>query len=182
METRSHLFCSGPCRRIDRSGSSLNQRLHSVSRIYIDETGLGGFFAQDAIKSGLKNALGVFLSLQKKQEIMDYFKRKMQDGHLHFRRDSELMSEISAERYQLSKTGQPQFSHPTGTHDDRLWAFRPRSLRLKIRTPNIPPSRRDRQKPEQSHAQSAPKPLEAIIASHPCRVRRSLIENHAFRQ
>jgi phage FluMu gp28-like protein len=103
--------------------SLLNQRLHSVSRIYIDETGLGGFFAQDAIKSGLKNALGIFLSLQKKQEIMDYFKRKMQDGHLHFRRDPELMNEMSAERYQLSKTGQLQFSHLAGTHDDRLWAF-----------------------------------------------------------
>jgi phage FluMu gp28-like protein len=101
----------------------LNQRLHTVSRIYIDETGLGGFFVQDAVKSGLKNAIGVYLSLQKKQEIMDYFKRKMQDGHLHFRRDPELMNEMSAERYQLSKTGQLQFSHPAGTHDDRLWAF-----------------------------------------------------------
>jgi phage FluMu gp28-like protein len=101
----------------------LNQRLKTVSRIYIDETGLGGFFAQDAQRSGLKNALGVFLSLQKKQEIMDYLKRKMQDGHLHFRRDPELMNEMSAERYQLSKTGQLQFSHPAGTHDDRLWAF-----------------------------------------------------------
>ncbi len=101
----------------------LNQRLQNVSRIYIDETGLGGFFAQDAQRSGLKNAQGVFLSLQKKQEIMDYFKRKMQDGHLHFRRDPELMNEMSAERFQLSKTGQLQFSHPAGTHDDRLWAF-----------------------------------------------------------
>src|SRR5438034_8726498 len=64
----------------------LNQRLKTVSRIYIDETGVGGFFAQDAQRSGLKNVQGVFLSLQKKQEIMDYFKRKMQDGHLHFRR------------------------------------------------------------------------------------------------
>ena len=49
----------------------VNQRLQTVSRIYIDETGLGGFFVQDAIKSGLKNAHGVFLSLPKKQEIMD---------------------------------------------------------------------------------------------------------------
>ncbi|HEX9613534.1 MAG TPA: hypothetical protein VGA05_07965, partial [Candidatus Bathyarchaeia archaeon] len=66
---------------------------------------------------------GVFLSLPMKQQIMDYFKRMMQDGHLHFRRDPELMNEMSAERFQLSKTGQLQFSHPSGTHDDRLWAF-----------------------------------------------------------
>lgn len=101
----------------------LNQRLQTVTRIYIDETGLGGFFTQDAQRSGLKNAQGVFLSLQKKEEIMDYFKRKMQDGHLHFRRDPELTNEMSAERFQLSKSGQLQFSHPAGTHDDRLWAF-----------------------------------------------------------
>ena len=101
----------------------LNQRLKTVSRIYIDQTGVGEFFVQDAYKSGLKNAQGIFLSLPKKQEIMDYFKRKMQDGHLHFPRDPELINEMSAERFQLSKTGQLQFSHVSGTHDDRLWAF-----------------------------------------------------------
>src|SRR3990172_3944661 len=101
----------------------LNQRLQNVLRIYIDETGVGGFFVQDAVKSGLKNAVGVFLSLPKKQQIMDHLKRLMQDGHLHFQRDPDLMNEMSAERYELSKTGQLQFSHPSGTHDDRLWAL-----------------------------------------------------------
>src|SRR5881396_975643 len=101
----------------------LNQRLKTVSRIYIDQTGVGEFFVQDAYKSGLKNAQGIFLSLPKKQEIMDYFKRMMQDGDLHFPRDPELINEMSAERFQLSKTGQLQFSHVGGTHDDRLWAF-----------------------------------------------------------
>jgi phage FluMu gp28-like protein len=101
----------------------LTQRLKTVSLINIDQTGVGEFFVQDAYKSGLKNAQGVFLSLPMKQQIMDYFKRMMQDGHLHFRRDPELMNEMSAERFQLSKTGQLQFSHPSGTHDDRLWAF-----------------------------------------------------------
>jgi phage FluMu gp28-like protein len=101
----------------------LNQKLQEVSRIYIDETGLGGFFVQDAIKTGLKNALGIYLSLPEKQKIMDILKRTMQDGHLHIPRDPELMNEMSNERYELSKTGQLQFSHPAGTHDDRLWAL-----------------------------------------------------------
>ncbi len=101
----------------------LTQRLKTVSLINIDQTGVGEFFVQDAYKSGLKNAQGVFLSLPMKQQIMDYFKRMMQDGHLHFRRDPELMNEMTAERFQLSKTGQLQFSHISGTHDDRLWAF-----------------------------------------------------------
>jgi len=117
----------------------VNQRLQTVSRIYIDETGLGGFFVQDANKSGLKNAHGVFLSLPKKQEIMDYFKRKMQDGHLHFPRDPELMNEMSAERFQLSKTGQLQFSHVSGTHDDRLWAFALAVYASRLDTPTYHP-------------------------------------------
>lgn len=101
----------------------LNQRLQTVSRIYIDETGLGGFFVQDAVKSGLKNAMGIYLSLQEKQEIMDVLKRQMQDGHLHIPPDPELLNEMSNERVQLSKSGQLQFSHPAGTHDDRFWAL-----------------------------------------------------------
>lgn len=102
--------------------SLLSQRLQTLSRIYIDQTGLGGFFVPDAIKAGLKNAIGVTLSLPEKQEIMDILKRSMQDGLLHIPRDPELMNEMSNERVQLSKTGQLQFSHPSGTHDDRLWA------------------------------------------------------------
>jgi phage FluMu gp28-like protein len=102
--------------------SLLNQRLQTLSRIYIDETGLGGFFVQDAIKSGLSNALGITLTMPEKQKIMDILKRLMQDGLLHIPRDPELMNEMSNERVQLSKTGQLQFSHPAGTHDDRLWA------------------------------------------------------------
>ena len=117
----------------------LNQRLKTVSRIYIDQTGVGEFFVQDAYKSGLKNAQGIFLSLPKKQEIMDYFKRKMQDGHLHFPRDPELMNEMSAERFQLSKTGQLQFSHVSGTHDDRLWAFALAVYASRLDTPTYHP-------------------------------------------
>jgi len=70
----------------------------------------------------LKNALGITLSLPEKQKIMDVLKRSMQDGTLHIPSDPELMNEMSNERVQLSKTGQLQFSHPAGTHDDRLWA------------------------------------------------------------
>src|SRR5438132_7457074 len=57
----------------------LNQRLHTVSRMYIDDTGLGGICAEDAITAELKYAHGVCLSLPKQQEIMDSFKRLMQD-------------------------------------------------------------------------------------------------------
>ncbi len=97
--------------------------MQTLSRVYIDQTGLGGFFVQDAIKSGVKNALGITLSLPEKQKIMDILKRPMQDGLLHIPRDPDLINEMSNERVELSKTGQLLVSHPAGTHDDRLWAL-----------------------------------------------------------
>ena len=37
--------------------------------------------------------------------------------------DSQLIAEIHCEKYELTKTGHIMFSHPEGTHDDRLWAL-----------------------------------------------------------
>ena len=33
-----------------------------------------------------------------------------------------MISELNVERFELTKGGQIQFSHPAGTHDDRLFA------------------------------------------------------------
>src|SRR5206468_10394090 len=46
---------------------------------------------------------------------------------------------MSAERFQLSKTGQLQFSHPAGTHDDRLWAFALANYASRFETPKYDP-------------------------------------------
>src|SRR5437667_11186208 len=70
---------------------------------------------------------------------MDVLKRSMQDGTLHIPRDPELMNEMSNERVQLSKTGQLQFSHPAGTHDDRLWAFALAVYASRFETPTYHP-------------------------------------------
>ncbi len=37
--------------------------------------------------------------------------------------DPDLVGEMNAERYEMNKSGQLIFSHPSGTHDDRLWAL-----------------------------------------------------------
>ncbi|MEM2925699.1 MAG: hypothetical protein QXJ68_08450, partial [Methanocellales archaeon] len=34
-----------------------------------------------------------------------------------------LIAELNTERFELTKAGHIQFSHPSGTHDDRLWAL-----------------------------------------------------------
>ncbi len=101
----------------------LNERLHTVGRIEIDQTGVGDYFVEDAIKTGLKNVHGTMLTLPTKQEIMGLTKKKMEEGKLQIHYDWELINEFNVERYRLTKTGQVQFSHPNGTHDDRLWAI-----------------------------------------------------------
>ncbi len=101
----------------------LNQRFQDLRRILIDQTGVGDVFVEEAVKSGLKNARGVMLSLTEKQDIMVYLKQRMEDGRVHIPFDRELINEMNLEQYEVTETGQVKYSHPEGTHDDRLWAF-----------------------------------------------------------
>ncbi len=114
---------------------AVNARLLDVRRVLIDQTGVGEVFVEDAVKGGLKNARGIMLSLPAKQEVMGHLKRLMENGQVHIPYDRELISELNVERYEVTKTGQVQFSHPAGTHDDRLWAF---ALAVYASRPEIP--------------------------------------------
>jgi hypothetical protein len=101
----------------------LGQRLQTVKRTNIDQTGAGEYFIEEARKSGVKNAEGTNLSVPSKENIMTYLRQLMEEGRLQFAYDPDLINEMNAERFQLTKTGQTQFSNPSGTHDDRLWAL-----------------------------------------------------------
>jgi len=46
----------------------------------------------------------------------------MHEGLLKIPYDRDLLDELNAERYELTKTGKIAFSHQEGTHDDRFWA------------------------------------------------------------
>jgi phage FluMu gp28-like protein len=115
---------------------NLNKSLDAVHTIEIDQTGVGDAFVEETIKSGLRNAHGTVLTLPMKQQILVYMKKTMQDGRLGFSYDQDLNNEINVERYKLNKTGQTEFSHPDGTHDDRLWAL---ALAVYASRPEIPP-------------------------------------------
>ena len=101
----------------------LGRRLRTVKRTNIDQTGVGEYFIEEARKSGVKNAEGTNLSVPSKENIMTYLRQLMEEGRLQFAYDPDLINEMNAERFQLTKTGQTQFSNPSGTHDDRLWAL-----------------------------------------------------------
>ena len=101
----------------------LNEKLGDLRRILIDQTGVGAVFVEDVVRAGLKNARGIMLSLPKKQDVMGYLKQLMENGRLHIPFDRDLMNEINGEQFQMTETGQIKFSHPEGTHDDKLWAL-----------------------------------------------------------
>jgi phage FluMu gp28-like protein len=96
-------------------------KLHTIARILIDQTG-SEYFVEDAKRALGGIVEGIMLSLPVKQEILGHLKQLMQNQLFTYPFDVNLTSELNVERFELTKTGQIQFSHPEGTHDDILWA------------------------------------------------------------
>ena len=99
----------------------LTEKLRITHRILIDQTGVGESFFDEAKKS-VPRVEGIVLSLPVKQDVLNYLKLIMQQKRLLIPYQLELANELNIERFELTKSGQIQFSHPAGTHDDRLWA------------------------------------------------------------
>jgi phage FluMu gp28-like protein len=101
---------------------ALSERLKTVHRFLLDQTGVGEAVVEQAKKT-VPNLEGVILSAPAKQEILGYLKLMMQEKRVLFPYELDLLQELNVERFELTKSGQIQFSHPSGTHDDRFWAF-----------------------------------------------------------
>ncbi len=102
---------------------ALSSRWQLLRRVSTDVTGVGDFITEEMRKSGVSQTEGVHLTIQSKIDILGNLKQMMQTGRLSMPFDSELVSEINSERYEMLKSGQMQFSHPEDSHDDRLWAL-----------------------------------------------------------
>jgi phage FluMu gp28-like protein len=101
-------------------------KLQRVERVLVDETGVGGYVVEDMQRAGINSSRpveGVMFTVPLKQEVLSHMKELMDTHALSFYYDPELITQINVERYELTKTGQYQFSHPDGTHDDQLWAL-----------------------------------------------------------
>jgi phage FluMu gp28-like protein len=99
------------------------EKFANVRSFYIDQTGVGEFFVENAIKHGLKSVKGVILTMPQKQDVMTCLKQVMEEQRLHVPRDAELLSEMGDQIAELTSTGKTKFYHRSGTHDDRLWAL-----------------------------------------------------------
>jgi len=101
---------------------ALSERLKTVHRFLVDQTGVGEAVLEQAQKT-VRNVEGVVLTAPQKQDILGYLKLMMQERRVLFPYELDFLQELNVERFELSKSGQVLFSHPDGTHDDRLWAF-----------------------------------------------------------
>jgi phage FluMu gp28-like protein len=101
---------------------ALSERLRTVHKFLVDQTGVGEAVLEQAKKT-VPNIDGVILTAPSKQEILGYLKLMMQERRILFPYELDFLQELNIERYELTKAGQIQFSHPSGTHDDRFWAF-----------------------------------------------------------
>src|SRR5713226_2853652 len=101
----------------------VGERFRNVRAYYIDQTGVGEAFPENARRAGLKNVNGIELSLPRKSDVMTEMKQVMEQKRLYIPRDRELIIEMNAEIAQLTQAGKTKFYHRSGTHDDRLWAL-----------------------------------------------------------
>jgi phage FluMu gp28-like protein len=101
---------------------ALSERNKTIHRFLVDQTGVGEAVVEQAKKT-VPNIEGVVLTAPQKQDILGYLKLMMQERRVLFPYELDFLQELNVERFELSKSGQVLFSHPDGTHDDRLWAF-----------------------------------------------------------
>lgn len=101
---------------------ALSERLKTIHRFLLDQTGVGEAVVEQA-KKIVPNLEGIVLTAPSKQEILGYLKLMMQERRILFPYELDFLQELNVERFELTKSGQIQFSHPDGTHDDRFWAF-----------------------------------------------------------
>jgi hypothetical protein len=104
---------------------ALGERLKTIHKFLVDQTGVGEAVLEEARKTlrGIADVEGVVLTAPAKQEILGYLKLMMQEKRVLFPYELDFLQELNVERFELSKSGQILFSHPSGTHDDRFWAF-----------------------------------------------------------
>ena len=100
----------------------------------------------------------------------------MEDGLVHIPYDREFTNELNIERFGLEATGKLKFSHPSGTHDDRLWAFALAVYYARLQPTEYHPVARRQQVPEarKLFPPTSAEPLANIIRLDPLPAMRSL--------
>lgn len=99
----------------------LNEAFNLIS-CNLDQTGVGEAPAED-VKRIIPNAQGITLTAKSKVDLLSNLLVLMERKRLILPLDRELIAQIGAQQYEITKSGETLFSHPPKAHDDQLWAL-----------------------------------------------------------
>jgi phage FluMu gp28-like protein len=102
------------------------RRLHETYRLAggcLDRTGVGEA-PYEEIKDFMPQIKGTTLTVQAKEDLMGKLKLAMEQHKITMPLDNRrLLTQITSQQCKPLPTGKLQFTHPTGTNDDLLWAL-----------------------------------------------------------
>jgi len=92
-------------------------------KILIDQTGVGEPVLEELKNQGIQNIEGLTFTTKTKEELLTSLKILMEQKRLKMPYHRRLCQQINEQEYQYSKSGYLTFNHPTGSHDDMLFAL-----------------------------------------------------------
>ena len=87
----------------------------------LDKTGPGEAPHEEI--SSFMRIEGVTLTAPMKEDLMGRLRLTMENHRITLPRDKNLLTQITSQQCKPSNSGNLHFSHPSGTHDDLLWAL-----------------------------------------------------------
>lgn len=107
---------------------TLQDRWGGFCKIRVDFTNQD-YVVEDMKNSGIDNVEGVRFTFPRKQEMATLLKQRMGNNQFWYPYftwqkpyQSEWVTELNIERFELRKDGSIAYNHPAGTHDDLWWA------------------------------------------------------------
>jgi phage FluMu gp28-like protein len=100
-------------------------------KLCVDQTGVGEAVMEEIRNNVQCSAEGVTLTQPVKADILQGLRMMFEQRKIIIpfgtrepkSAERRLITQITEQQYQLSKTGQIQFSHPVNSHDDMLWSL-----------------------------------------------------------
>jgi hypothetical protein len=92
-------------------------------KLYVDQTGVGEPIQEELKNQDIPNTEGITFTTQTKETLLTNLKLAMEQNKLKLPYNRPLITQINQQQYEYTKTGHLTFSHPTGAHDDQLWAL-----------------------------------------------------------
>jgi phage FluMu gp28-like protein len=99
-----------------------HEKLH-FKKVLIDQSGVGEPILEEIHNQDIDCAEGLKFTAETKEKLLCGLKILMEQEKLAIPYERRLCQQINEQQYNYSKSGHLQFSHPTNSHDDMLWAL-----------------------------------------------------------